>query len=186
MINVRNKKFYLVCCVDCSYLWSATINKMNRKETFLNSILDQIKVLQLAYDTNKNLPDYIFDNMQSISLPENVVKNIETVEPKKEDGAALEYGANKKWVLKILEDNNKAMLKADIVDKFLEHVVMPETMAMSTVTNSLAALSQEETIKGYKPAGLKFKGKFWTLGEWWQDGKLPLQYEPYSGNLSEF
>lgn len=183
MINGRNKKFYLVCCVDCSYLYSASINNMTKKETFLNSILDQIKVLQLAYDTNKNLPEYIFENMQGITLPANVEKNIETIEPAKEDGAALEYGLNKKTILKVLGDNKKAMLKADILDKFLDNVVMPQKMAINAVTNSLAALSQEETIKGYKPAGLKFKGKFWTLAEWWENGKLPIQYEPYSGKL---
>jgi len=158
---------------------------MNKKETFLNSILDQIKVLQQAYDANKNLPEYIFENMQSISLPSNVANNIETIEPKKKDGLQLEYGENKKTVIKILEDNQRAMLKSDIINGYMDELIMPESMAINSVTNSLAALSKDGIIKGHKPAGLKFKGKFWTLAEWWQDGKLPLQYEPYGGKLKQ-
>jgi hypothetical protein len=185
MINGEIKKFYLVCCVDCSYLYSANVKNMNKKETFLNSILDQIKVLQQAYDANKNLPDYIFENIQSLKLPENVEKNVVVIDAKKQDGAALEYGENKKTVIRILEEKQRAMLKAEIVDEYMNDWVVPENMAINAVTNSLAALSQDGIIKGHKPAGLKFKGKFWTLSEWWQDGKLPLQYEPYAGKLKQ-
>ncbi|MEO9021060.1 MAG: hypothetical protein ABI237_07615 [Ginsengibacter sp.] len=166
---------------------------MNKKESFLNSILDQIKILQLAYDSNKNLPDYIFENMQDISLPTNVTKNIGTEEPLKlkDDGETLEYGENKRLILKILRDNNKAMLKGEIVDKFLEVAKMPETMAINAVTNGLAAMSNDGEVIGYKPAGLKFRGKFWTLNEWWitdlktNKKRLPLQYEPYSGKIGQ-
>ena len=191
MINGRNNKIYLVCCVDSVYLYNQTNNNMTKKEAFLNSISEQINILQQAYNYNKALPDYIFETLQDISLPASIERNITKEEPVKvnEESGSLEYGENKRLVLKILNDKNKAMLKAEILKKFTEEVVMPEKLALNAVTNALAALNRDHEVKGYKPAGLKFKGLFWTLENWWiTDFKtnkvsLPIQYEPYSGKL---
>lgn len=192
MINGINNRLYLVCCVDCSYIYTETKTDMTKKESFLKSILDQISMLQKAYDYNNALPDYIFENLQPIGLPSHISGSTDEPIKVKEEGGGLEYGENKRLILKILAENGKAMLKSQIVHKFLDEVVMPEKMALNAVTNALSSLTIDKEIKGYKPAGLKFKGLFWTLSEWWitdlksDKERLPMQYEPYSGKIKQF
>jgi hypothetical protein len=169
---------------------------MTAKESFLNSLLNQIQTLQTAYEFNKSLPDSVFEGMIAVQQPsknQTISKAIDKPSanvqrlPVYFGGGSMvnttnqqsEYGINKRTLIKILEDEGKAMVKWNIQSRFAELLGKSTEEVLNTVTNTLATLKEDGTIEGYKPEGLKFKGQFWGLSEWFVNGFIKEQYSPF-------
>lgn len=183
---------------------------MTAKEQFLQKILLEIQKLQRAYDLNKDLPDYMFEstpviiskpidrvsaNVAPLNGPpgSQIAKYLDKVrvemadyELQKKLGKSVDttqYGATKKLLLDILRERGKSMQKIEISEEFAERSGKTVAELANSITNGLAGLKEEGLVRGYKPAGLKFKGLFWALSEWFEGDKIKLEHEPYSGKL---
>ncbi|MGF2412236.1 hypothetical protein [Ferruginibacter sp.] len=176
---------------------------MTSKEAFLNRILEQIQTLQSAYEFNKGLPDSLFDSLPSasnsiqknilhnhpsltsiqINKPSANVQRINTIKSPAASayGQQQDYGINKRTLIQILHDEGKAMVKWNIQTRFAEMLGKTTDEVLNTVTNTIATLKEDGTIIGYKPQGLKFKGQFWGLSEWYENGIIKEQYSPFKG-----
>jgi len=152
---------------------------MNAKQIFIQRMEEHIQAMQDALERNKSVPDSLFENLPSIS-PQAAFNTANVApKPKRE-----EYGKNKKVVLEIFGEAKKALKKMDVATKFSEKTGRTMSDSVRTVTNALSSLHDEHLIRGYKPAGLKFKGQYWTLPEWWDNDVIKLEYEPYGRRLS--
>lgn len=129
---------------------------MNAKEKFLANIQQRIKVLQDAYEYNKNLPEDMFENLgngiMQATPPDSGAKN---------NGSGIVetgYGAYKKSVKDIISSHRMGVLKKDIIKVF--HKQYPNA-GDTAVTTALVALQKEGDIRKEKPKGIKVKGFLW-------------------------
>jgi hypothetical protein len=69
--------------------------------------------------------------------------------------------------------------KSEIIERF--EGLYPDLAgekAVRTVTFAISGLqANTNQIKGYKPIGLRMKGNYWTLTEWWEGAKLKNEYK---------
>ncbi len=163
---------------------------MNAKEIFLRRVEEQIKVLQDAYEYNKSLPISFFENLQFGAIPmptANVSKpeHISTVRPDKYIDVS-EYGANRKLILDILINEGVGMVKWNIASRFADLTGKNKLDIDTMITNGISGLKQEGSLLPYKPEELKFKGFFWTLPHWWENGKLKDKHKPFQGTVKSF
>ena len=168
---------------------------MTAKEIFRSRLKEQIDVLTLQYESSRLLPDSLFENLEAnpiskpVDMPSANVFKLYQPPPKTipelPDGIVniSEYGVSKQLLLSIIRNNGKSIQKGDVIEIFAERSGKSTIEITNTVTNGLSSLKDEGLIIGYKPAGLKFKGLFWSLKEWWKDDKILQQYEPYSEKL---
>lgn len=151
---------------------------MSPKEIFLKKIQDQITVLEQAYSYNKQLPDLFFEGLaiptsSLVSIPE--AQPIQQTPLFEENKTDAEYGFYKKMVVKILKEKKVAMLKSQIVKEATKITGKEET---GSITNAITGLSTDGVVKGYKPEGIKVRGNYWTLSNWWENEQLQSEYEP--------
>lgn len=84
---------------------------MTTKEKFLQGIRAKIKVLQDAYDYNKNLPDDVFETLNG-----NAVKLNNEI--KSNELSDREYGANINTVRYLIEAHPEGCSKSELVKGF--------------------------------------------------------------------
>jgi len=158
---------------------------MNAKETFLKKLADQVKIYEEAIEFNKKLPESFFEGLQNDFHPgletEKAISNINGIGLYKAEDNKYDYGKNKRTVTEILKNNNRVMMKGDIIDEYER--ITGENDAAKTVTNSLAALSTEKVVKGYKPEGYKIRGYYWGLLAWFENDELISEHKPTRNNL---
>jgi hypothetical protein len=146
---------------------------MKPKEKFLFNIQQKIKILQDAYNYNKNLPDDIFESL--IELTPN--HNSNGVTHVKNEVVESAYGENTKMIASILEERKVGMLKSEIIEQIKKN--KPELTNLDKLaTNALSSMGDRGHVKGYKPKGYKIKGYYWTMAKWWDGNKLKKEYEP--------
>lgn len=160
---------------------------MNAKEIFIKRIEDQLKVLQDALEYNRSLPVSFFENLQlspAVDAPTaNAFKSLDkgsTVRPDKYIDVS-DYGANRRLIIEILKAEGVGMVKWNIAARFAELTGKSKEEVANMVTNGISGLNQEGSIVGYKPDGLKFKGFFWTLPQWWENQQLKAHHKPFQG-----
>lgn len=166
-------------------------DRLSPKQLFLQRIEEQLKVLKDAYEYNKSLPESFFENLQlspAVDMPTaNVHKSLtdSTVRPDKYIDIT-EYGANRRLILDILKNEGVGMVKWNIASRFAELTGKKREEIDNMITNGLSGLKYEGSVVPYKPEGLKFKGFFWTLPHWWENGYLKAQYKPFQGTIKGF
>lgn len=124
---------------------------MTSKDKFLRNIQDRIKVLQSAYDYNKNLPDDIFEslngsNIELAKVSKKVIHN--------ESG----YGANINTLRDILKNSPNGISKSEILEQFPD----VEGDKYTIVTNALSSLMKGGELEKIKPKK-KMRGFYWKL-----------------------
>lgn len=161
---------------------------MNAKEQFLKKLKDQIKVLQDAYEYNSSLPVSFFENLMGNDtkpgLPVSKPLLHPTVRPDKYIDVS-EYGANRRLIIDILRTEGVGMVKWNIASRFAELTGKRKEEIDHMITNGLSGLKHEGSVKAYKPAGLKFKGFFWTLSHWWDGDNLKKDHRPFQGKVHQ-
>ncbi len=165
---------------------------LTSKQLFLNRIEEQIKILRDAYEYNKSLPDSFFENLNLTPMVDMPTANVfkasnpnSTVRPDQYIDIT-EYGANRKLIIDILKVEGVGMVKWNIARRFAELTGKDPEEIGAMVTNGLSGLNHEGSIKPYKPEGLKFKGFFWTLPHWWENGQLKAAHKPFQGTVKSF
>jgi hypothetical protein len=141
---------------------------MTAKEQFLQNIKNRIKVLQDAYDYNKNLPDDVFESLfGNINVNGNGQQQAErvaiTIDGQQQ---VLEYGANKKLIRDIIANAANGIMKQTIIDKVL--VARPSETKEDVsyiVTNALAAMAKDKEVAKFKPSGFRGKGYYWKMAK---------------------
>jgi len=167
---------------------------MTAREKFLQSIMEKIRPLQdlqELYNRVKSLPDDLFEELYNSASPSPVVPFVapvmsHVIQAIGDSKPNSDYGVNKKTVIRILREQNRAMTKAEIISQFTP--LMPDVQEpLDVVTNALAALSTEKAIVKYKPKHEKFKGFYWAFPEWMENGSLKNGYNPKPQNtLSKY
>lgn len=132
---------------------------MTTKEKFLNNLLSKIKVLQDAYNYNKNLPDDVFESLSGDVVPKIKPANGTSLAPHSEK----EYGANINAVRDLLKSNSDGMVKSDIIDNFPDASQYDPAELYTIVTNVLSSLNKGGEVEKYKPVGKKMRGYFWKI-----------------------
>src|ERR1700752_3989626 len=100
---------------------------MTAKEKFLQSIRDKIKVLENAYNANKDLPADVFENLYRMNEGAEVIK-IKASKQVADNGSIKQvgsYGDYKKIIIHILKEENKGLKKPEIINAFKEMVSTP-------------------------------------------------------------
>lgn len=124
---------------------------MTSKEKFLLNIQERIKVLQSAYDYNKNLPDDIFESLNGSNIePVSILKKV----THNEGG----YGANINTLREILKNSPDGIAKADILKQFPN----VDGDKYIIVTNALSSLMKGGELEKIKPKK-KMRGFYWKL-----------------------
>lgn len=124
---------------------------MTPKENFLRSIQERIKVLQAAYDYNKNLPDDIFESLNGSNIePERIPKKVVY----NENG----YGVNINTIREILKTSPSGISKSEIIDRFPD----VDGDKYIIVTNALSSLMKGGELEKIKPKK-KMRGFYWKL-----------------------
>lgn len=129
---------------------------MTPKQKFLENILSKIKSYQEAYDNISKMPEDIFNDLHVNGLlktpaaPASAAQNAES----------SDYGRNVKAVKEIIEGAGvKGIPKSSIVKAY----PYDDGDKTKAVTNALSALNQSKQIIGFKPTGIKIKGKYWRI-----------------------
>lgn len=144
---------------------------MTTKEKFLQNIKNRIKVLQDAYDYNKNLPDDVFEflggdmavngygkSLNGSDRMSNVVGEIPV------EQLAIGYGSNKKLIREIISGTNDGIQKQKIIEQFSQtRPGEKKEVIYNIVTNALAAMAKDGEIVKYKPTWYKGPGFFWKM-----------------------
>ena len=95
------------------------------------------------------------------------------------------YGISKKLLLTIFKENGKPLHKGEILEIFADRAGKSTKDVYNTVTNGLSTLNEDRYIIGYKPVGMKFKGKLWGLKEWFNNGQIKPEYNPFPEGINE-
>lgn len=165
---------------------------MTAKQILINRLKVKLEEAQAAVTDyadaiayNSKLPDSFFENLFDIKESEitpiqNCVelKSVPLHKKVQDDlSNNSDYGRNKRLIIEILQDEGKAILKSEIVSKFEAKTGLNNQKKV--VTNAIAALSGENSLMGYKPTGMKFRGNYWALATWMEsDNKIKEEYEP--------
>lgn len=156
-----------------------------KKDAILNKLSIEIANLQAAYAAFKNLPDKVFETLDSTlngndlvngnTLSSTIFPSNQSPNSASEDNA---FDGKKGIVYDIIKRYGVAIRKKDIVRMYFESnpkARLPE----SSVTFALSALRSANKIKNFNPsANGNVKAGFWTLTEWWDGDKLIDKYYP--------
>jgi len=127
---------------------------MTAKDRFLGNIQAKIKILQAAYDYNKNLPDDLFE-----SMGEPVVLKEKTSAVNGHHTEEKEYGVHINNLRGILSASGEGLSKSEIMERFPKVAGDKYTI----VTNALSSLNKGGEVEGIKPKGKKMRGFIWKL-----------------------
>ncbi len=156
----------------------------SRNET-IKYIRAEAANLLLVADSLELLSDEMFDRLFPNGSHPAIIQSNESQYSKyvvpasasSETTESLEgWGDKKRIVLEIISEKERALLKNQIVEEF-EYRTMT-TDQENTVTNALTALRVDGKIEGGKVKGIKFRGKYWGLPEWFENEELKEQFIP--------
>lgn len=158
-----------------------------RQQTISSCRAEAAKLIAVA-DSLEQITDEMYALMFSAGLPPGIssvgITPVISVAPQSMVTVDVttttidEWGGKKRIVLEILTAKGKVMLKEDIV-KEVERLTGAKDQE-APVTNALTALRIEYKVRGEKIGGIKIRGKFWGLAEWYDaKGRLKNEFNPY-------
>lgn len=164
---------------------------MNIKEVILNELTRKKEEIDFAIGYVNNMPievmEVIMAKVNSISDISFLGNGIATTKLSSEtffaqnEGNNEEYGLNRKLIVQVLTENNRAMRKVEIAQKY--KVLKPSSKdPLQEVTNAISALSKKGVIGKYMPNDISFRGNYWVLTNWFLDGNLLDEHQPLTYN----
>jgi hypothetical protein len=155
----------------------------SKKQQFLDATLKQIRELQEAYESLKNLPESIFETFYGTVIGAtngSAYPALAVDHHLLEDEPDLSWASsNRGLVLKVIENHNAAIQKRDIVSKFRIAYPNLASNAEGIVTSALSGLRSHDSIKSYNPSSTgNVKLGYWTLPDWWDGETLKNEYRP--------